>query len=372
MRPSGAWSLLAALLVCACADGPAPDVERAPVDEAVRESALRAARAWHAIDTAALDLRAGPPGSLRPGALIDCSFVVPQTPPGGQTPKFLCRDENGQLFKVKYGSGNMEVYGETFGARLLWALGFFSDRIDPVRVRCRGCPEDPWGFLRSLEPSDPRPAPRTDVVREFGPAIVETYYGRRIQAHGGQGLPWPALLEVRSRDPETAGEQAVHREALTLLAAFLAHGDSKAQNQTLACEPGGGPAHACRRPVVYIGDLGAILGRGFFVITSKVDIEDWASHGVWRDPEACVARFDTHPLGTLRDTRIAEPARAFLAGRLAALSRSQIRTLFDVAGLDGVGGEVEEDDGDAHPPSLDDWVAAFEDRRRQITDHRCP
>ncbi len=356
----------------ACASMLAPPPEPGPVEDAERERALRNASASRPVDATKLDLRAGPPGTRDADEPLECTFVVPTTTPGGNTPKFLCREEDGNVVKVKYGPDNMEVHAEIFGSRLLWALGFYSDRIDPVRVECRGCPEDPWDFLKSLDPANPRPAPRADVVRTFEPAILESYYGRRIQGHSGQGVPWPWLLATRSPDPARAEAQRIEREALTLLAAFLGHGDSKEQNQTLACAPGGGPIHACQEPVVYIGDLGAILGRGFFVITSKVDIEDWTRNPVWRDANACVARFDAHPVGTLRDTPVSEPARALLAERLGALTRKQIRTLFDVAGLDGVGGEVEDPDGTARPPRTTDWMRAFEARRRQITEHRCP
>lgn len=363
---------IAAVGLVACAGTPAPAPLTGELSDADRIEALRNAEAWRPMETAGLDLRRGPAESRAPGAWLDCTFVIPYTAPGGRTQKFLCRDADGDTFKVKYGPDNMEVQSEVFGSRLLWALGFYTDRIDPVRVRCRGCPEDPWDFLKSLDAADPRPGPPVTEVRVFEPAIVETYYGPLIEARAGQGVAWPELLAERSADPGEAETQRIHREALTLLAAFLGHGDSKVGNQTLACAPDGGEPADCTRPVLYIGDLGAILGRGWRVRVSKVDIEDWLAIEVWRDPARCVAAFDPHPIGTLLDTPISEPARALLAERLSALSTSQIRALFDVAGLDGVGGEVEEDDGTAHPPTLDDWVAAFDLKRSQIVEHRCP
>jgi len=366
-----AWVLVAGVALFGCTAPPGRSPSEG-VQETGRRSALRKASVWRPVDTARLDVRRGPEGSRVPEAPLECSFVLPSSPMGGNTPKFPCRGASGEILKVKYGSGNMEVQGEIFGSRLLWLLGFYTDRIDPVRVRCRGCPEDPWDFLQGFDIADPRPAPPTGSTREFHPAIVETYFGERIQARPGQGLPWNEILEELSEDDERAGVQRIHREALTLLAAFLAHGDSKPGNQTLACAPGGGTPARCTRPVVYIGDLGAILGRGWRVVTSKADIEGWSGIPIWRDPATCLARFNTHPAGTLFDTPISEPARAFLAKRLSALSDAQIRDLFVVAGLDGVGGELEGQDGEAHPPSADDWAAVFRDRRRQITDHTCP
>jgi len=363
---------LGGVVLAACTQAPAPSTPGA-ITEVERERALREAEAWRPVDTASLDVRAGPPGTPDAGTPVDCTFVVPATSPSGRTPKFLCRTAEGRVLKVKYGPENMEVHAEVFGSRLLWLLGFHTDRVDPVRLRCRGCPEDPWHFLQGLDPADPRPDPPTSRVHEFPTAAVETHLGRPIEARPGQGLPWPAILSQLSPNPERAHTQRVHREALTLLAAFLGHGDSKPGNQTLACLPDGGPPDRCRRPVVYVGDLGSILGHGSGLLrVSKVDVEDWVAAPVWRDPSSCVTRFRTHRLGTLFDTPVSEPARAFLAERLAALGDDQIRALFDVAGLDGVGGEIEDPDGTAHPPTLDDWLRAFRAKRRQITEHRCP
>jgi hypothetical protein len=351
---------------------PTPTTTEGPVTEAARERALREAEAWRPVDTASLDVRAGPPGSRDPDVPLECAFVVPTVVPGGNTPKFSCRLADGRIVNVKYGPDNMEVHGEIFGARLLWLLGFYSDRVDPARVRCRGCPADPWGYLQKLDAAEPHPAPPPGPVREFAPAMVETWFGERIEAWPGQGLSWPEILSERSDDPARARTQRVHREALTLLAAFLGHGDSKPGNQTLACHPGGGEPGRCRRSVVYIGDLGGILGGGGRLSMSKVDVEEWADLPVWRDDEGCVARVRTHYEGTLHDTAISEPARAFLAERLAATSDQQIRTLLELAGLDGIGGEIEDDDGDAHPPTVDDWLRVFRAKQREIAERRCP
>ena len=124
--------------------------------------------------------------------------------------------------------------------------------------------------------------------------------------------------------------------------------------------------------MVYVGDLGSILGPGWHVVMSKVDIEAWENAPVFAEPTGCTARFRTHRQGTLHDTPVSEPARAFLAERLAAVSDAQLRALFDVAGLDGLGGEVEEEDGTAHPPTLDDWVRVFRKKQAEIAERRCP
>ena len=80
---------------------------------------------------------------------------------------------------MKYGRGNGEVHGAIFGSRLLWLLGFHGDRVDLVRVSCRGCPEDPWDYLQGIDPSEPRPPPPAGPLREIAPAVVEASLGRQ-------------------------------------------------------------------------------------------------------------------------------------------------------------------------------------------------
>jgi len=348
----------------------APPTPAGPITEAVRLRALREAEVWHPVDTAALDVRAGPPGSRDPAVPVECSFVVPHSAPDGNTPRFHCRLDSGEVRLVKYGPQNTEVPAEMFGSRLLWLLGFYGDRIDPVRVRCRGCPEDPWDFLRSVDASEPRPPPPATTLREFDTALLEIPFGPRIESRPGQGLAWPEILSQRSADPARARTQRVRREALTLLAAFLAHGDGVPARQTLACPPDGGEPSRCTRPVVYVGDLGATLGHGERSAASKMDLEDWSGAPIWSDAEQCIPALRTRHLGTPFDPPISEPARAFLAERLAAVSDAQVRALFAVAGLEGRRGESE--DATARAPTVDDWAAVFDAKRSEIAEARCP
>jgi hypothetical protein len=132
-----------------------------------------------------LDLAAGP-GGVTPGTLVECAYVAPKPGlfSGGATPKFVCRNGSGTdaTVKIKYGADNGEIYAEVAGSRLMWALGFVADRVDPVRVRCTGCADDPArpgtapGPRRALRSSDDgasgarqhhrgAAAPRLDVGR---------------------------------------------------------------------------------------------------------------------------------------------------------------------------------------------------------------
>ena len=86
-----------------------------------REKAFAAARVWAAPATpiGEANLRDNPPG---PGAFsadaeVSCSFKIEKF--SGTTPKFHCELPNGEVLKIKYGSGNAELQAEVAATRLL-------------------------------------------------------------------------------------------------------------------------------------------------------------------------------------------------------------------------------------------------------------
>lgn len=297
-----------------------------------------------------LDLRAGPGGNdaFAPEALIRCTFVPPRDAStfSGATPKFLCRrDARDAVFKVKWGADNAELYADLVGTRLFWALGFPTDRIYPVRVECIGCADDPWRD-RAAHPEH--------VPPPFAPAIAERQFaGETIEETAHQGWAWRELSSVDAPPAQ--------RDALRLLAAFVQHRDSKADNQRLVC-PRDALVRAadgtrdCRRPVMLIDDLGSAFGGPSLTATHKMHLEDWRSRPLWRDPARCIAELtsehDAHDDG-LEHPRIGDEGRRLLARLLGGLRRAQVTAMFEVARA-GARGDVAA------------WVDAFEARRRQV------
>ena len=77
-----------------------------------------------------------------------CTFVITEL--GGTAPKFDCLLENGDRIRVKYGR-TPEIPSEVAAARLLHALGFGADDVMLVeKLRCYGCPAEPFVTMRSL------------------------------------------------------------------------------------------------------------------------------------------------------------------------------------------------------------------------------
>jgi hypothetical protein len=354
---------------------------------------IRRSRVWEPTDVSSKDLYNGPEGKLNftVDQEITCDFVP--KPLAGFTEKFLCRLDDGRIFKVKYLDGNRykEVFGEVLGTRLFWALGFYADRMLPVRVTCRGCPRHPWtyvdarknkhhlddqGLLGSLPPD-------ADIgTHTFDPAAMEEKIDAEpIEERKDQGWSWKSLKLV---DESLGGATKAEIDALKLLNAFVQNADNKFKQNALAClrselvEDDTGHV-TCRRPILYVDDLGSVFGKGGFITgnAGRVDYEGWKERPVWRDPESCKARLVSIGgilrASTLRDPVISEEGRALLAGQLEQLSDAQIADLFRAARIERLHQTTSDGLSGSREVTLEDWVELFRTKRDEITKHPgCP
>jgi hypothetical protein len=363
-RARAAMIATAALSWLSC--GPAGATKAAPGAPAdasrllrLRDDALARARVWQqpATPIAEADLRNRETDALEFPERIDCRYQLKLST--GITPKFHCVLPDGRLIKVKYGRKNAEPRTERAATRLLSTLGFGADRMHFVkRVRCRGCPVYPhprWGALNSLFA---RKGDRTDFEDV---AVEEPMPGRPIEAGDTQGWAWYELDRV---DPARGGASRAELDAFRLMAVFLADWDNKAVNQALVCLPGGDrPDGGCDTPFAYLQDVGATFGP------KGLNLEAWRSVPIWADASTCRVSMKSLPYrgATFRDTDISEGGRRHLGDLLKQLRRQQIRDLFvasdftEYARSSEAGRDVE------------NWVAAFEDKVRQIADRpACP
>ena len=335
-----------ALLLCMAA----PAALQAQTAEP-RASLLTRAQVWAPTNVAQMNLRRGQPGGYAFGAELRCEYSDKVL--NGRSPKFACVLPDGEEIKVKYGDANGEVHGEVAATRLLWALGFGADGMYPVRVTCRGCPE-----------TIGTPTARAGE-RLVDPAVVEVKMpGRELVSGDQPGWSW---LELDLIDEEAGGASLAQRDALKLLAVFLQHTDSKAEQQRLICLETESPGAPCERPFMLINDVGLTFGRANLLnrnLVGSVNLQEWSRMRVWKDDRQCVGNLPRSLTGTLKDPVISEDGRKFLAELLMQLSDAQIRTLFEAARMD-VRGVT------ANVPTIDDWVQAFKAKRQEIVDRRC-
>ena len=338
------------------------------------DDALRRAQVWFEPATAAEKAKLGEnpdgPDTFAPDQVVNCRFK-----PGGvsgSTPKFDCQLDSGEKVKVKYGRDNAEVYSEVVASRLLAVLGFPTDRMYVVdRVRCYGCPPDPFVGLQCLNEGGSIDScfPNLDykASQEFDSAVIERpVEGRRIETPKERGWKWDELGKI---DAAAAGASRAQVDALRLLAIFLNHWDNKAKNQRLLCLGDADPPgraldpRPCGRPLAMVQDLGGTFGP------NKLDLPNWAKSPIWADAATCAVSMHSLPYegSTFPDTRISEEGRRFLAERLNRLSAQQIRDLFEGARVQRYPHK--------DPASADvaNWVRAFQDKVRAISDRApCP
>ena len=117
------------------------------VTNADRDEALARAQIWTPPSVPVAAAYFGVDPSTR--RELTCRFKVSTV--GGTTPKFDCQLANGEMVRVKYGSGG-EIPAETATSALLRALGFGADEVQLVqRLRCYGCPEEPFLTMKATE-----------------------------------------------------------------------------------------------------------------------------------------------------------------------------------------------------------------------------
>ena len=355
--------------------GPDPDTEppkgprtlkKLSVDE--RKALLQRAQVWQAIDTSSLNLVAGPvlPAAERVGPQVTCAFAFPDKPLTGMTPKFNCAITKDDVVKVKYGEKNGEVYAEVAASRLLWALGFKSDTMEPTRVTCNGCPADPFA-ASSADWQRGRP---TDVAtRVYDPAIIERDVpGAAIETPGYEGWAWPELEAASER---AGGATRAQIDAFKLLAVFIQHSDTKPDQQEIVCTAGrqkdAKGNETCGSPWLVIKDLGGTFGKATLTNSSKMKLEDWSGEKVWKDAKQCIGKLPRSFTGNLDDPKISEAGRRFLAERLNRLSDRQLSDLFTVSNVMKRGEKI-----NGRAVTIDDWVREFKKKRAEIVAARCP
>ena len=300
---------------------------------------------------------------------VTCTYVHPDKPLSGDTPKFQCDLGHGDVVKVKYGEKNGEVYAEVAGTRLLWALGFQSDVMYPTRVTCRDCPADPF---QVSGPGWQKTSPKDGATRVFDPAVIERAGGTSIEVPGYDGWAWPELDKIGT---SPGGATRAQLDALKLLAVFIQHSDSKPDQQEIVCDDGKKQKDAkgnetCASAWLVIKDLGVTFGKSTRLNSSKMTLADWESIPIWKDANKCVGDMPKSLTGSLDNPVISEAGRRFLSDRLMQLRDRQIRDLFRVSDVLRRH-ETIEAGGQKREVTIDDWVRVFKKKRTEIASAHC-
>ena len=207
---------------------------------------------------------------------------------------------------------------------------------------------------------EPRRAPlRSGIGRE-----TDARQGDR-KLSSDSGWRWDELSFV---DQTNGGAPLAHRDALKLLAVFLQHTDSKPAQQRLICldsvKGESGSMNDCAHPFMMLNDVGRTFGKANMFnkdLPGSVDFKAWSGMSIWKDKTGCVANMPKSMTGSLDNPTISEEGRKFLADLLGQLSDKQIRDLFEVARFTRRQPET----------TVEDWAAAFKQKREEIATRRC-
>jgi hypothetical protein len=355
-RTLGAAGVLAAVCLCTLplADSGSgvrhPEPPSAAIRARLRDTALSHARTRLTdFDRGALTTPPPDPAGTLLRESVACQFV-PRVP-DGTTFKFDCTLASGETVRVKYGH-EPEIHAEAAATRLLAALGYAADRVYLVpRLRCYGCPRNPFVTMHVLELFRAPPAPEDDYV-EFDWAGVERKFDApAIEDDDRKGWAWWELKNVAA--------PADDLDALRLLAVFLAHWDNKSENQRLVCLDAGyeeGAGAPCRDPLLMINDLGATFGP------AKVNLSQWRQAPIWIDRATCTISMRGLPYGgsTFTDARVTDAARLRVGRALAAFRDAELRAWFLAARFPQFYAST--DDG----KDLDGWIDAYRGRVTQM------
>jgi len=354
IRSVVAASIIASTAIVGCAHLGATKAPKPDATDRARLDAIRQAHVWKATDVPSMDLMAGPSGKggFPTNALVTCNYLPKKL--SGNTPKFACLIPPDDELKVKYGRTNGEVFAEPAAARLFSALGFYAEREYPVRVACTGCPPKITGTDMS------------SIERKMPGADIETKHHI--------GWAWPELDLV---DPAAGGAPLEQRDALKLLAVFVQHTDSKPEQQRLVCvgekkKKGDLDVESCAETVMMVHDLGMTFGHANYLnraTVGGVNLDAWSHARVWKDPKRCIGNLPESATGTLDNPLITEEGRRFLAGLLVQLTDAQLRDLFTVARFNRRSAKA---DDAPDTSSIEQWVAAFKEKRDEIVNRTCP
>ena len=320
----------------------------------IRADAIARAQVWTPTQISAVDIRRGP-GGRRQFAFreaVTCDWVDKKL--AGHSPKFACASHGDEL-KVKFGGNNAEVYAEVAATRLLSALGFGADRMYPVQVICRGCPEALPGVVRS------------NGDRVFDPAAVERKMpGRELKPDSSWA--WSELDHVQET---RGGASAAQRDALKLVAVLLQHTDSKPEQQRIVCREDKSSSPACAQPFMMINDLGLTFGGANLLNANSkaMNLVAWAATSIWKSNAGCVGNLSRSVTGTLADPVISEGGRAFLADLLLQLSDDQITALFETSRVTLRLRDPE--NVRSGFSTVAEWVDVFKRKRVEIAARRC-
>ena len=278
--------------------------------------------------------------------VADVKVVVQKDKSGDKEAKLYARDDasnehpiKADHFKVKYLTppypGHNPRFNEVFtsvaASRLMWVLGFPTDPAYPAgSANCIGCTDDPFGKKLS---------DNTSSLKDT-PSVFKVVSAERE-------LPWD---EINPENDETwswtdaaslytggqwSHQQKVEYDAYRLALGLIHYHNALPQQNRLDCaqwdEATTGHSKICRKPVIYVHDLGSTFGKkrsglDLFGSNPRGNFSAWEPQTVFVNAEKCELR-----AALLGDKQVLKEAQGVMIQRLARLDRDTVKSIFRVA-----------------------------------------
>jgi hypothetical protein len=239
-------------------------------------------------------------------------------------------------FKVKYlkppypnhNTRFNEVFTGVAASRIMWVLGFPSDHVYPAgSASCIGCTADPFGNDVSENKASLKDQP---VIFKVVSAEREIPWDT-ISAGSDETWSWSDAAKYYS-DGEWTHNQRVEYDAYRLALGLIHYHNAIPQQNRVSCpewEPGtSGRAKTCRRPVIYVHDLGSTFGKAkggldLFGTNPRGKFSAWAPQTVFVNANTCELRAT---LGG--DKQVLKEAQDLMKQRIARLDAQTVKAIF--------------------------------------------
>jgi hypothetical protein len=213
----------------------------------------------------------------------------------------------------------------------MWLLGFPADHVYPAgAANCIGCSDDPFGRKLADNKASIKDAPATFKVVT---AERELPWDQ-INPQDDETWSWTDAAKFYS-DGEWTHQQKVEFDAYRLALGLIHYFNALPQQNRLDCTEWeqGGASHSkvCRKPVIYVHDLGSTFGKkrsalDLFGTNPRGSFSAWEPQTVFLNPGNCELRATL-----LGDKQVLKEAQDLMIQRLARLDRETVKSIFRVA-----------------------------------------
>ena len=224
-----------------------------------------------------------------------------------------------------------EVFTAVAATRFMWVLGFPADNVYPAgSASCIGCTADPFGKKVSDNKASTKDPP--DVFKVVN--VERELAWDEISPENDETWSWSDTAKFYS-DGEWTHKQKVEYDAYRLALGLIHYHNALPQQNRLDCaewEPeAAGHSKVCRRPVIYVHDLGSTFGKkrsglDLFGTNPRGSFSAWEPQTVFVNPGKCELRATL-----LGDGQVLKEAQNLMIERLARLDRDTVKTIFRVS-----------------------------------------